>query len=83
MPAGLLDEQGKPKPIYHALDKLINQDWKTKIEGRVSKEGKINFRGFYGTYSIELQYGDKVLEGIFEKDKRNQDALIVKLKNKD
>ena len=83
MPAGLLDEQGKPKPIYHTLDKLINQDWKTNIEGRVTKEGKINFRGFYGTYSIELQYGDKVWEGIFEKDKRNQDALIVKLKNKD
>ena len=33
--------------------------------------------------SIEVQYGDKVWEGVFEKDKRNQDTLIVKLKNKD
>ena len=41
MQAGLLDEQGKPKPIYHALDKLINQVRKTNIEAEYQKREKL------------------------------------------
>jgi hypothetical protein len=33
MPAGLLDQEGEPKPVYHVLDELINQRLEDKADG--------------------------------------------------
>jgi GH35 family endo-1,4-beta-xylanase len=52
--AGLLDETMNPKPAYQVLDKLINDEWKTKASLKSNREGKANFRGFYGRYEIKI-----------------------------
>jgi hypothetical protein len=41
----------RPKTAYHAMDDLINREWKTKTSVKVSG-GKISFRGFRGQYSL-------------------------------
>jgi GH35 family endo-1,4-beta-xylanase len=56
MPAGLLDEQGQPKPVYHVLDELINEEWHTEKRGLLSENGVLDFRGFYGTYAVEVEH---------------------------
>ena len=50
--SGLLDKEGNPKPSYEILDKLINHEWKTRLNLKADKDGRISFRGFRGTYII-------------------------------
>ncbi len=52
MDAGLLRLDGTKKPLYHALKKLLKEDWSTRWEGKTA--GNVKFRGFYGTYEIEV-----------------------------
>lgn len=52
---GLLDKDMNPKPAYHALDKLINHEWKTRIEGTTDPKGRFAFRGFKGGYRVTVQ----------------------------
>ena len=51
---GLADEDFNPKPSYKALDRLINQDWKTNLEAKSGDDGTVKFRGFHGGYKIKV-----------------------------
>jgi endo-1,4-beta-xylanase len=51
---GLTDENLTPKPVWHALDQLINQDWTTQCTGKTDEKGRFSFRGFAGTYQINV-----------------------------
>jgi hypothetical protein len=50
---GLLDENLNPKPAYEALDRLLNDEWKTRASAVASET--FSFRGFYGRYQVTLQ----------------------------
>jgi len=45
------------KLAYHALDQLINHEWRTHLEVVADEQGKIFFRGFRGHY--RLSWKDK------------------------
>lgn len=60
---GLVRFDMSEKPAYRMLDRLINHDWHTSLDGTV-KDGKVDFRGFYGKY--EITAGDKKFEISFE-----------------
>ena len=79
MPAGLLDEQGQPKPVYHVLDELINEEWHTEKRGVLSEAGMLQFRGFYGTYVVQVEYEGVWFEGTFTHDKETKDVQQVEL----
>ena len=51
-PTGLFTRSMEPKPSFHALNQLINHEWKTNLILKVGKDGKVNFRGFKGNYRI-------------------------------
>ncbi|MDD4870017.1 MAG: endo-1,4-beta-xylanase [Kiritimatiellae bacterium] len=59
---GLTDEELKPKSAYRALDKLINEEWKTKTQVKTDDKGTAKFRGFYGKYTIKVTAGNKSKE---------------------
>jgi len=61
---GLLDSAMNPKPAYKVLDQLINHDWRTNVTLTTDTNGKINFRGFHGTYSVEAKKGGKLKKQI-------------------
>jgi GH35 family endo-1,4-beta-xylanase len=63
---GLLDSAMNPKPSYKVLDQLINHDWKTNITVKTDENGKANFRGFHGKYSIQVKKGNKSHKYNFE-----------------
>ncbi len=52
--AGLVFANGRKKPEYHALKKLIHETWSTRWRGELNPEGTASFRGFFGTYEASL-----------------------------
>ncbi len=60
--AGLVDKELNPKPAYLALERLIHQDWKTRLTATTDGGGKVVFRGFRGQYTIRVKAGDLVRE---------------------
>ena len=50
--SGVLDVNGEKKPVYYALDQLINHDWKTNLTVTADDKGKVTFRGFRGKYRL-------------------------------
>jgi GH35 family endo-1,4-beta-xylanase len=63
---GLLDKEMNLKPAYRALDRLINQEWKTTLTLSTDAAGEARFRGFHGKYSIKLATGGATREYAFE-----------------
>lgn len=49
---GLFTRNMEPKAAYYVLDQLINKEWKTNLNVKVSGNGEIRFRGFRGTYMV-------------------------------
>ena len=59
---GLLDDKFQPKESYRALDKLINQDWKTNLQSKTDAQGTLKFRGFCGKYTVKVTSGGRTQE---------------------
>ncbi len=55
--SGLFTRDMQPKPAYHAVNNLINKEWKTNIKTKADNNGNVAFRGFKGKY--EISYTDK------------------------
>ena len=55
--SGLFTRNMEKKLAYHALDRLINYEWRTHLEVVADEQGKIFFRGFRGHY--RLSWKDK------------------------
>ena len=60
---GLMRFDMSEKPAYKVLDKLINKEWKTNIEVKVT-DNEYKFRGFYGDYEIVVkdESGERVID---------------------
>jgi GH35 family endo-1,4-beta-xylanase len=50
--SGLFTRNMEPKPSYVALDKLINNEWKTRCTVKAGAGGNVRFRGFKGRYRV-------------------------------
>ncbi|OGV65421.1 MAG: hypothetical protein A2283_18025 [Lentisphaerae bacterium RIFOXYA12_FULL_48_11] len=77
---GIMDEQLLPKSSYRALDKLINEDWRTTTQVKTDDKGTVQFRGFYGKYVVKVTAGDKSkeFELNFSKDSQTPHKLVLK-----
>jgi len=61
--SGLLLADMSPKPAYHVLQRLIHEEWRTTASGVTDTDGRFSFRGFHGTYRIEIN-GQAVPENL-------------------
>ncbi len=50
--SGFYNRDLSKKPAYHALDQLINKEWRTNLSLKANDKGEISFRGFKGTYRV-------------------------------
>lgn len=55
--SGLFTRDMRKKPAYHALDQLINHEWRTDLSVPV-RDGKVAFRGFRGRYRLSWKGTD-------------------------
>jgi GH35 family endo-1,4-beta-xylanase len=51
--AGLITKDGKLKPAYYALKRLLKETWSTDWRGPAANSA-VSFRGFYGDYELEV-----------------------------
>lgn len=75
IPSGLVDEKGNPKPAYKVLDQLINEEWRTNLQVPIDAQSRAAFRGFYGTYEVQVEHGGRTLKGAFDLE-REQDGVV-------
>lgn len=73
-PSGVIRKDGSLKPSYKTLQKLIKEEWHTKLEVQSDSEGYISMKGYRGKY--ELCAGDK--KGVFTLGK-NSGEISVRL----
>ena len=52
-PSGVIRKDGSLKPSYHALHKLIHEEWSTDVTLRTDENGVIELEGFKGKYELE------------------------------
>ncbi|MBQ9725996.1 MAG: endo-1,4-beta-xylanase [Kiritimatiellae bacterium] len=50
--SGLFHRDMTPKASYFALDRLINDEWRTRLTVRAGASGAVSFRGFRGAYRL-------------------------------
>ncbi len=62
---GMLRADLSPKPVYEQLKRLIHEEWKTRASGTTDAEGRFAFRGFFGTYRINVAIPGKPIEKQF------------------
>ena len=49
--SGLYTKDMKKKPVFYALNNLVNHEWKTQLTVK-AKDGRVSFRGFKGRYRL-------------------------------
>ena len=54
-PSGLIRRDNSLKPAYKAVDRLIHEEWNTRISDTTDNDGHIAFEGYKGTYELEYQ----------------------------
>ncbi len=57
-PAGFLRKDLSAKPAYEKLVYLLKEKWWTKAAGATNAEGRFEFRGFLGDFSIRVRTAD-------------------------
>lgn len=61
-PSGVLRRDGSEKPVYHALDNLINKEYHTEENVKTDGNGNVKVAGFKGKYVLETLSGEKVMD---------------------
>ena len=56
-PSGFVHEDNSEKPSYHALNRLIHEDWETHESLVTDDQGSILLQGFKGEYVLTTQTG--------------------------
>lgn len=56
--SGLFSRDMEPKPVFHVMNDLINNEWKTRLAVSADKKGRVSFRGFKGNYRLSWETGD-------------------------
>ena len=60
-PSGFVHEDNSEKPSYHALKKLIHEDWETHETLVTDEEGFLTLTGFRGGYTLRTASGEAEL----------------------
>ncbi|MBO7214261.1 MAG: endo-1,4-beta-xylanase [Clostridia bacterium] len=69
---GLLRFDLSPKPAYFKIQELIQKRWHTDITSLSKEDGAVEFRGFYGSYDIEVISNGKTYIKQINLSKTNQ-----------
>ena len=76
---GLIRFDMTPKPAYNVLKNLIHKKWHTNETVLTCENGMASFKGFYGTYDVEIEIdGNKTVKEInlAKKNKNNFEIQI-------
>lgn len=58
-PGGVIFDDMSPKPVYHALRRLIHEEWHTDADLFTASDGQAGARLFCGDYSVTVKAGEQ------------------------
>ncbi len=77
---GLIRHDMTPKPAYKVIHDLFHKEWHTEGEFISNEAGKVNFKGFYGEYELEIMYNGRSVKEKLEFLKGGTTQFEIKLK---
>lgn len=76
---GLLGRDFSEKPVWKVLHQLLLNDWRTRLSLKSGNASSIQFRGFFGTYEVTAQIGDRHKTVQFRLEKGRPNRLEIQL----
>jgi len=76
---GLLRFDLSPKPAYFKIKELLQKRWHTEVELVTDKNGRAEFRGFYGDYSAVISSSEKVISTKISLSKTSENSFDIVL----
>jgi hypothetical protein len=77
---GLIDGAGKPRPGLAALEKLLRDTFRSKVNATLSIDGRVKARVFHGTYTVTVTLaGGKVVTATVEVPENPVTAMTLRL----
>lgn len=74
---GLIRFNMTPKPAYRVLCDLIHKKWHTELDLDTNTQGRVDFRGFYGDYEIEIIKDGKAINKQFTLSSKGEGNLTI------
>ncbi len=76
---GLLRFDMTPKPAYYAIKDLIEKKWHTETEVCTGNFGKTSFKGFFGSYDVEVYSNGTCVKTTVDlkKNQENNFELVI------
>jgi hypothetical protein len=79
-PAGFVRKDMSPKPVYERLERLILHEWRTQFDGQTDASGVAAFRGFAGSYDVNVAKGSARAAATMSLRRLSKADLELKLK---
>ena len=67
---GLFRFDLSPKPAYYKIKELFQERWNTKAELVTNENGTADFRGFFGSYVLEIEVDGKTVKASIDLKKK-------------
>ena len=74
---GLLRFDLSPKPAYFKIKELLRKRWHTEAELVTDKNGRAEFRGFYGDYSAVISSSEEVIGTKISLSKTSENSFDI------
>ncbi|KAG6492319.1 endo-1,4-beta-xylanase 1-like [Zingiber officinale] len=74
--AHLVNAEGDLNEAGRRLSSLLQHEWTSRAHGRVDGQGEFKFRGFHGTYSVEIRTLTKKVRQTFTVDKGDSPLVV-------
>lgn len=76
---GLLRFDMTPKPAYYKIKELTQRMWHTEKTAVSDETGRIEFRGFYGKYEVEVTVDGKTVTKEIELSSKKDNRMTVSI----
>ena len=76
---GLLRFDLSPKPAYFRIKDLLQKKWHTETELVTDENGSAEFRGFYGDYCANVEFGGQEVKTEFSLSKNAENSTCITL----
>ena len=67
---GLFRFDLSPKPAYYKIKELFGERWHTEEELVADENGSVDFRGFFGSYDVEIEIDGKAVKTSIDLQKK-------------
>ena len=72
---GLLRFDLSPKPAYYKIKELLQEKWHTEAQIETDENGKASFKGFFGTYDLEITHDGQTTDAVLDLSKTSDNRF--------